>query len=82
MLEHPVHSFSVDDGIRDTEHLQDLCKGWRKTVREKYKKSRSTGESGEARITNADEMMYSLLMQNENLVGGYKVHSTLIEVFE
>ena len=63
----------MDDDIRDVEHLQDLCKGWRKTVRNKFKTSRSTGESGEARITNADEMMYSLLMRNDNLVGGYKV---------
>ena len=59
------------------EHLQDLCKGWRKTVRLKFKKSRSTGESGEARITNADEMMYSLLLRNHNLVGGYKVETAL-----
>ena len=60
------------------EHLQDLCKGWRKTIRDKFKKSRSTGEFGEARITNADEMMYSLLLRNENLVGGYKVQRILL----
>ena len=68
----------MDDQVRDVKHLQDLCTGWRKIVREKFKKSRSTGESGESRITNADEMMYSLLMRNENLVGGYKVHAVLL----
>ena len=64
---------SVNENVKDIAHLKELCNGWRKAVRTKFKDARATGNSGDVKITAADETMYSLLAKNKSLVSGYKV---------
>ena len=56
--------------------MKELYKGWRKSLRKKFKECRNTGGEGEVTITASEEMMYSLLQGNKSLVGGYKVFCT------